>query len=177
MLWRNANSQRFKVFLFFGPRICFVRRVFSRHWPSLAVSFPTSFPGSFIRGKKDSDQAGHVPPKNWEVTKKQREGDVTKSWFCLSLTHYGTGNFVYKSSVVSQHQLRGEMSKTPKKIYVASSNATSSSRLYKFMGDFSHCKNLFRKANHALLLAAEEIYGSYFCIYAVDLAKGVLKTS
>ena len=52
------------------------------------------------------------------------------------------------------------MSKTPKKIYVASSNATSSSRLCKSVGDFSHCKNLFGKANHALLLAAEEIYGS-----------------
>ena len=47
------------------------------------------------------------------------------------------------------------MSKTPKKIYVASSNATSSS-----VGDFSHCKNLFGKANHASHLAAEEIYGS-----------------
>ena len=61
---------------------------------------------------------------------------------------------------MSQHQLRGEMSKTPKKIYVASSNATSSSRLFKSVGDFSHCKNLFGKANHALLLAAEEIYGN-----------------
>ena len=50
------------------------------------------------------------------------------------------------------------MSKTPKKIYVASSNATSSSRLFKSVGDFSHCKNLLGKANHALHLAAEEIY-------------------
>ena len=49
------------------------------------------------------------------------------------------------------------MSKTPKKIYVASSNTTSSSRLFKSVGDFSHCKNLFGKANHALHLAAEEI--------------------
>ena len=53
------------------------------------------------------------------------------------------------------------MSKTPKKIYVASSNATSSSRLFKSLGDFSHCKNLFGKANHALHLAAEVIYGSF----------------
>ena len=54
------------------------------------------------------------------------------------------------------------MSKTQKKIYVASSNATSSSRLFKSMGDFSHCENLFAigKANHALHFAAEEIYGS-----------------
>ena len=52
------------------------------------------------------------------------------------------------------------MSKTSKKIYVASSNAASSSRLFKSVGDFSHCKNLFGKANRALHLAAEEIYGS-----------------
>ena len=75
------------------------------------------------------------------------------------------------------------MSNTPKKIYVASSNATSSSRLFKSVGDFSHCKSLFRKANHALHLAAEEIYGSslrrseLFLHFAVDLAKDVLKTS
>ena len=56
--------------------------------------------------------------------------------------------------------LRAEMSKTPKKIYVASSNTTSSSRLFKSVGDLSYCKNLFGKANHALHLAAEEIYGS-----------------
>ena len=63
---------------------------------------------------------------------------------------------------MSQHEVRGEMSKTPKKMYLASSNATSSSRLCKSVGDFSHCirKNLFGKVNHALLLAAEEIYGS-----------------
>ena len=60
---------------------------------------------------------------------------------------------------MSQHQLR-ELSKIPKKICLAFSNATSSSRLFKFVGDFSHCKNLFEKANHALLLAAEGIYGS-----------------
>ena len=52
------------------------------------------------------------------------------------------------------------MSKTPKKIYVASSNAVSSSRLFKSVGEFSHCKNLFGKANHAFHRAAEEIYGS-----------------
>ena len=52
------------------------------------------------------------------------------------------------------------MSKTPKKIYVASSNATSSFRLFKPVGDFSHCKNLFGKANHASHLAVEEINGS-----------------
>ena len=75
------------------------------------------------------------------------------------------------------------MSKTPKKIYVASSNATSSSRLFKSVGDFSHCKNLFAKANHALHLAAEEIYGSslrrseLFLHFTVDMAKDALKTS
>ena len=84
---------------------------------------------------------------------------------------------------MSQHQLRAEMSKTPKKIYVASSNAASSSRLFKSVGDFSHCKNLFGKANHALHLPLKRftavLFGevNYFCIYAVDLAKDVLKTS
>ena len=52
------------------------------------------------------------------------------------------------------------MSKTPKEIYVASSNATTYPGLFKSMGDFSHCKNLFGKANNALHLSAEEIYGS-----------------
>ena len=75
------------------------------------------------------------------------------------------------------------MSKTPKKIYAASSNATSSSGLFKSVGDFSHLKNMFEKANHALLLAAEEIYGSslqrseLFLHLHCSLAKGVLKTS
>ena len=32
--------------------------------------------------------------KKWQVTKIQREGDVTKSQFCLSLTHSGIGKFV-----------------------------------------------------------------------------------
>ena len=52
------------------------------------------------------------------------------------------------------------MSKTPKKIYVASSNVARSSRLFKSVGDFPHSKNLFGKANNALHLAAEEISGS-----------------
>ena len=90
--------------------------------------------------------------------KKKWEGEVIKSQFCVSLTHYGMGKFVqeynYHILVLSQHQLQGEMLKTRKKIYAASSNATSSSRLCKSEGDFSHCKNLFGKANHALLLAA-----------------------
>ena len=50
------------------------------------------------------------------------------------------------------------MSKTPKKIYAASSNATSFSRFCKKLGDFSYYKNLFGKANRALLLAEEGIY-------------------
>ena len=99
-----------------------------------------------------------------EKKNKQREGDVIKPHFCLSLNHYGRGIIICPRKchilVVSQHQLRGEMSKTPKKIYVASSNAKCSSRLCKCEEGFSHCKNLFGKANHALLLAAEEIYGS-----------------
>ena len=52
------------------------------------------------------------------------------------------------------------MSRTQEKTYVASTNVTSSSRLFKSVGDFSHCKNLFGKANNALHFAAEEIHGS-----------------
>ena len=44
------------------------------------------------------------------------------------------------------------MSKTQKKIYVASSNATSSSRLFKSVGDFSLCKNLFGKSKSCVAL-------------------------
>ena len=72
------------------------------------------------------------------------------------------------------------MSKTQKKIYVASSNATSFPRLFKSVGYFSHCKNLFGKANHALRKIFTAVpFGevNYFCIYAVDLAKDVSKTS
>ena len=46
------------------------------------------------------------------------------------------------------------MSKTPRKMYAACSNSTSFSRLYKSVGDFSHCKNLLGIANRALLLAS-----------------------
>ena len=58
---------------------------------------------------------------------------------------------------VSQHQLRGQMSKTPKEMYAASSNAASSCGLCKSVGDSANCKNLFRKANRTLVVAAEEI--------------------
>ena len=113
--------------------------------------------------RKTLIQAGHMPPKKWEVKKKKHwKGDVIKPHFCLSLTQ--KGNIcprIYHILVESQHQLRGEMSKTLKKIYAASSNAKSYSRLCKCEGGFSHCKNLFGKANHVLLLAAEEIYGSF----------------
>ena len=46
------------------------------------------------------------------------------------------------------------MSKTPKKIYTASSNATGS------LGNSAHCKTFFGKANRTFLAAAEENYGS-----------------
>ena len=58
---------------------------------------------------------------------------------------------------MSQHEVRGQMSKTPRKMHLASSNATSSSRLCKSVGNFSYCKNLFGKANHTLLLAAGDL--------------------
>ena len=55
--------------------------------------------------------------------------------------------------------MRGDF-ETPKKIYAAFRNATRSSRLCKSVEEFSHCKNLFGKANCVLPVAVEEIYGS-----------------
>ena len=54
----------------------------------------------------------------------------------------------------------GQMSQIPRKVYAASSNATSSYRLCKFVVNSTHCKNLFGKANRAFFVAAEEINGS-----------------
>ena len=60
----------------------------------------TSFPGSFIsppqrqRGKKDPGSGWSRASQKVGGDKKQREGDVTKTQFCLSLTHYGRGKFV-----------------------------------------------------------------------------------
>ena len=45
-------------------------------------------------GRKTLLQAGYVPPKKWEVKKKLGEGEVIKSQFWLSITHYGRGKFV-----------------------------------------------------------------------------------
>ena len=76
-----------------------------------------------------------MPLKKWKVTKKtagkQREGHVMiKSQLCLSLTQYAKGICLKITHILveSQHQLRGEMSKTPKRVYEASSIATSSCR-------------------------------------------------
>ena len=67
---------------------------------------------------------------------------------------------------MSQYRLRdtfqGQMLQTPKKIYPASSNATSCCRLCKAVRDSDHCRNLFGKANRTLLVVAENIYGSSF---------------
>ena len=52
------------------------------------------FKGISSEGRKTLVQAGHVPSRKWEVTKEKQEGDVTKSRFCLSLTHSGRGKFV-----------------------------------------------------------------------------------
>ena len=76
------------------------------------------------------------------------------------------------------------MSKTSKKIYVASSNATSSCRICKSGGHFSHSENLFGKAiircslpqKRSTAVSFREV-NLFRCIYAVDLEKGVLKTS
>ena len=67
---------------------------------------------------------------------------------------------------MSQYRLRdtlqGQMLQTPKKIYPASSNATSCCRLCKAVRDSDHCRILFGKANRTLLVAAGNIYGSPF---------------
>ena len=69
------------------------------------------------------------------------------------------------------------MSKTQKKIYVASSNATSSSRLFKSVGDFPTVKICLEKQIMRCTLPRKRFtavpFGevNYFCIYAVDLAK------
>ena len=76
-----------------------------------------------------------------------------------------------------QHQLQGEMSKTPKKMYAASCNVGSAS-LWKIFLNVKICLekeivrcSLLRKTAVPL----REV--NYFYIYAVDLAEGVLKTS
>ena len=102
-----------------------------------------------------------MPPKKWEVPKKQQEGGVTKLQFCLSRTR--SGKFVVKIThlrFVTTLTVSADVEVTDKDIYAASSNATSSCRLCKSVGDSAHCKNLFGKANRVLLVAAEEIYGS-----------------
>ena len=53
---------------------------------------------------------------------------------------------------------------TPKKRYTSSASFnTSSCRLCGSVKDATHCKNLFAKANHALLAAAEDIFNSLLC--------------
>ena len=81
--------------------------------------------------------------------------------------------------VVSQHQLQVEMSKTQKKIYVASSNATSSSRLFKSVGDSTCLEKQIMRCTLPRKRFTAVPFGevNYFCIYAVDLAKDVLKAS
>ena len=61
-------------------------------------------------GRKTLVQAGQVPSKKWEVTKKEREGDVTKSRFCLenlckNITH---------RSCVTVSTARGDVEDTEK---------------------------------------------------------------
>ena len=52
----------------------------------------------------------------------------------------------------------GNLSQTPKKVYVSLSSSWC--RLCKSVRDTANWKNLFRKGNHALLAKAEIIYGS-----------------
>ena len=75
------------------------------------------------------------------------------------------------------------MSETPKKIYVASSNATSSPRLSSLWEIFLTVKICLQKQIMRCTLPRKRFtavaFGevNYFCIYAVDLAKDVLKSS
>ena len=58
---------------------------------------------------------------------------------------------------------RGQFN-TPKKKYASSADInTSSCRLCGSVKDATHCKNLFAKANRALLVAAEDIFNSLPC--------------
>ena len=89
-----------------------------------------------------------------------RQHPSTRQWFLDEIKlHFEKALFSH-SWVTYIWLLNLACPKTAKKIYAASSNATSSSRVCKSEGDFSQCKNLFGNANCALLLAAEEIYGS-----------------
>ena len=84
---------------------------------------------------------------------------------------------------MSHHELRAEILKTPKKIYVASSNAASSSRLSSLWESFLTVKICLEKQIMRFTVPRKRFTAvpcgevNYFCIYAVDLAKHVLKTS
>ena len=65
--------------------------------------------------------------------------------------------FLITSRCVVTASTARAMSKTPKEMYAASSNAASSCGLCKSVGDPANCKNLFRKANRTLVVAVEEI--------------------
>lgn len=93
-----------------------------------------------------------MSPKKWELIRSFVFPDPTLEGENLS------NNATHPVLDVSQHQLRRQMYETSKKLYAASSSATSSCSLCKSAGDAANCKNLFDKANCKLLVAAEEIY-------------------
>ena len=76
--------------------------------------------GLSSKGRKTLVQAGHVPPKKWEMTKKVREGEVSKLRFCLSLTHYMEREYLSKNathlSCVTASTTSGDVEDTEKDV-------------------------------------------------------------
>ena len=126
------------------------------------AGWPSPVPGSFIsppkgrEGRKTLVQASHMSHKKVAGDKNSTGGRCTQVAILSFLNPLWNRKIClkrYHILHVIQHELRGQMSKTPKKIYAASSNAKSYCRLCKSVGYSAHCKNLFGKAKN---IAAEE---------------------
>ena len=105
-----------------------------------------------------------MSPKKWELSRYFFVfPDPT-----LEGENLSNNNVTHPVLDVSQHQLRRQMHETLKKLYAASSSATSSCSHCKAVGDAANCKNLFDKANCKLLVAEEEIIvtfrGAYYSL-------------
>ena len=93
-----------------------------------------------------------VKPCGFEV---DIHNEVSRLGRKLNLRNLSDFNSVKLTTSTRSPEKKSEMSKTPKKIYAAPSNATNSCGLYKSVGGSAICKNLLRKANRTLLVAAE----------------------
>ena len=74
-----------------------------------------------------------------------RQHPIIRQWFLDEIKLHFEKAWFSHSWVTYIWLLNLAWPKTAKKIYAASSNATSSSRVCKSEGDFSQCKNLFAK--------------------------------